>query len=247
MQATLTSAPPAPAAAATPAAPARYDIYAGVHRSLRLFMTDTLSRLGWLDCGDAVEVAASLNQLDALLGACRSHIDHENAFVHPAIEARRPGGSRRVGAEHVEHLEEIAALQAEAALLRAAPSGPLALRLYRHLAVFIAGHLHHMQVEESAHNEALWASYSDEEIMGIEQRLVAALDPSEFAGVLHWMTRALPPAERALWFGGMRHNMPPQVFAMVMDAARAALDDDTAWAKLARALGLPPVPGLMTV
>ena len=31
----------------------------------------------------------------------------------------------------------------------------------------------------------------------------------------------------------------------VLDLVRSVLDD-TAWAKLARALGLPPVPGLVT-
>jgi hypothetical protein len=40
--------------------------------------------------------------------------------------------------------------------------------------------------------------------------------------------------------------MPPAAFALVLDGARAALND-TAWAKLARALGVAPVPGLVTV
>ena len=52
--------------------------------------------------------------------------------------------------------------------------------------------------------------------------------------------------ERAGWFGAMHQQMPPEVFAGVMKIARRVLDD-TAWAKLARALGLPPVPGLVTV
>jgi hypothetical protein len=233
--------------AAQPAArPARFDIYAGIHRALRLFMTDTLGRIGWLDTSDEVEMKRALDQLDALLATCRNHLEHENAFVHPAIEARRPGGSRRIAGEHIEHVHAISALEAESALLRAAPSGALALRVYRHLAVFIADNFHHMQVEETAHNEMLWAAYSDDEIVGIHDRLLATLGPDEHAMVLRWMTPALPPAERAGWLGGMRQQMPPEAFAMVMDAARAALDD-TAWAKLARALGLPPVPGLVTV
>jgi hemerythrin-like domain-containing protein len=222
----------------------RHDIYAPIHRALRLFMTDTLGRLGWLDCGDAVETRATLDQLDALLGLCRRHLEHENAHVHTALEARRPGASRRIAGEHVEHMDEILALQAEAAALRAAPTAPMALRVYRHLAVFVAENLHHMQVEETTHNELLWASYSDAEIQAIEQRIVASLGDAERALVLRWMTPALPPAERAAWFAGMRQQMPPQAFAMVLDAARAALND-TAWGKLARALGVPPVPGLV--
>ncbi len=227
-----------------PARAPRYDIYASIHRAMRLFMTDTLGRLGWLDCGDAAETAATLAQLDGLLVFCRRHVEHENSFVHAAIEARRPGGTQRIAGEHVEHLEEIAALQAEVAALRAAPTAPAALRLYRHLALFIAANFQHMQVEETVHNEALWAAYSDAEIEAVEQRLVASLDPAEQALVLRWMTPALPPVERAAWFADLRRQMPAEAFAMVMDAARAALND-TAWAKLARALGVPPVPGLV--
>ncbi len=235
---------------ATPATattrPARYDIYAGIHRALRLCMTDTLGRLGWLDCGDPVETTAALNQLDSLLAFCRKHLEHENSFVHTAIEARHPGRTQRVASEHGQHLEEIAALQAEGAALRAAPAAPLALRLYRHLAVFIAENFHHMQVEETTLNEALWELYADAEIGAIHDRLVASLDPAEQALVLRWLTPALPPAERTAMFGGLREQMPPQAFAMVLEAARAALNH-TAWTKLARSLGVPPVPGLVEV
>jgi hypothetical protein len=196
---TATATAPQPAAASARAA--RYDIYAGIHRGLRLFMTDTLGRLGWLDCGDAAETAATLQQMDSLLAFCRKHLEHENSFLHPMLEACHAGSSQRVADEHVQHLQAIAALQAETATLRAAPSAPQALRLYRHLALFIAENLQHMQVEESLHNATLWAACSDAEIMALEQRLVAALGPAEQALVLRWMAPALPPAERAAWLG----------------------------------------------
>ena len=231
-------------APATVARAPRYDIYAGIHRALRLFMTDTLGRLSWLDCGDAAETTGTLNQFDGLMAFCRKHLEHENSFVHAAIEARRPGATQRIAGEHAEHLAEIAALQAEGLALRAAPAAPAALRLYRHLALFIAQNFHHMHVEESTHNETLWAAYSDAEIMAIEQRLVASLDPAEQALVLRWMAPALPPAERAAWLGGARQQMPPAAFALVLEGARAALND-SAWGKLARALGVAPVPGLV--
>lgn len=162
----------------TPAPPApRHDIHAGVHRALRLFMTDTLGRLAWLDCGDPGEITATPDQLDSLLAFCRKHLEHENSFLHTAIEARRPGASQRIAGEHVEHKAEIAALKAEGLALRVAPSEPAALALYRHLALFIAESFHHLQVEETTHNELLWAAYNDVEIRAIEQRPVASLDP----------------------------------------------------------------------
>ena len=121
-----------------------------------------------------------------------------------------------------------------------------ALRLYRQLALFVADNLQHMHVEETAHNQTLWTAYGDAEIIDIEQRIVASLTPDETMLVLRWMTQALPPVERASWMEAMRQAMPPEVFAGVLDVARRVLDD-AAWAKLARALRLPVVPGLMVV
>lgn len=236
---------PAPVAIDTAGATApRVDLYAVIHKALRLFMQDTLHRVGRLDAGDAVECQAVLAQVQALLEACRSHVAKEDAYVHTAIEARRPGASGRVAAEHTAHLEAIAALEAEAAALRALPTAAAAGRLYRHLARFVGENLEHMHVEETQHNAALWAAYSDAELMQIEQRIVGSIPPAEMAALLRWMIPAMNPVERAGMLGGMQQGMPPDAFAGVLDIARRVLDD-TAWARLARALGLPPVPGLV--
>jgi hemerythrin-like domain-containing protein len=234
-----TSTAPAKSASAAP----RVDLYAGIHKALRLFMTDTLLRVGRLDTGDADELAATLAQLRSLLEQLRSHIAHENHFVHAAIEARRPGASQRIAAEHVEHLDSIAALEAEVAALAALPREPAAQRLYRHLARFVGENFEHMHVEESSHNAALWSLYSDAELMEIHQRILAAVDPAEMALVLRWMVPAMSPAERAGMLGDMQRQMPPEAMRGVLDVVRPHLDD-SAWGKLARALNVPIAPGL---
>jgi hemerythrin-like domain-containing protein len=233
------STAPAKAAAAAP----RVDLYSGIHKALRLFMTDTLLRVGRLDTGDADELATTLAQLRSLLELCRSHVAHENEFVHAAIEARRPGASQRIAAEHVEHLDAIAALEAEVAALAAMPREPAAQRLYRHLARFVGENFEHMHVEESSHNATLWSLYSDAELLEIHQRILAAVDPAEMGLVLRWMVPAMSPAERAGMLGEMQRQMPPEAMRGVIDTVRPHLND-SAWGKLARALNLPIAPGL---
>lgn len=218
----------------------RFDLYAPIHKALRLFMTDTLRRLGRLDLDDAQDLAAGLAQLDALLDAARSHLQHENDVIHPAIEAHRPGGSDRIAADHREHLDTIATLRAQADALRAAPGAAAAHRLYRQLAAFVAENFEHMDVEESRHNQALWAACSDAELQALEGRILATIAPPEMDLWLRWLIPALNPGERAQLVAGL----PPEAQAPVLDAARALLDD-TAWAKLCRALGRAPVPGLV--
>lgn len=223
----------------------RVDLYAPIHKALRLFMGDTLARVGRIDVTDGADMAAALHQVDALLVACRNHLAHESQHVHTAIEARRPGATHRVAAEHEEHLDAIAALGADAAALQAMPTSSAAHRLYRHLALFVGENLVHMNVEETAHNAALWELCSDAELMDIHQRILASIGPEEMTMTLRWMVPALNPNERAELLGGLQRELPPEAMRQVLDLVRSVLDD-TAWARLARALGLPPVPGLVT-
>jgi hemerythrin-like domain-containing protein len=239
---TTTSPLPATATAASRATPARLDLYSPIHKGLRLFMSDTLSRVGALDVSDADELGTTLAQVQSLLDLCRRHVEHENQFLHTALEARRPGATVRIAAEHDEHIDAIAALEADAAALRALPGAAAAHRFYRHLALFVAENLEHMNLEETAHNAALWADYSDAELAEVHQRLLASIDPAEMALALRWMVPALAPAERAAMFASMQQQLPPDALRGALEIVRPHLND-SAWGKLARALGIPPAPG----
>ncbi|MBL8352112.1 MAG: hemerythrin domain-containing protein [Burkholderiaceae bacterium] len=236
----------APAAAS---AAGRHDLYAGIHKALRLFMSRTLCELGSTDPGNPDEVKTALGQLERLLGLCELHLTDENEFIHPALERARPGSAARIATEHVHHAEAIADLRDLAGLVadssgavRAAACG----RLYRALALFVAENFQHMQVEETAHNALLWAHYSDAELAAIEQALVASIPPAAMAEALHWFLPALNAPERAAMLAGMQLGMPPEPFAAVLEIARRTLSVP-AHAALMRSLGLPPVPGLVTV
>jgi len=234
-------ATPRSGAVATRAAePARMDLYVSIHKALRSFMTDTLGRIGRIDVFDRADRDAALAQLDELLGLCLSHLRHENEFVHTAIEARQPAGSQRIAGEHDEHVETIAALQAEADALRGAGAGDaerLALRLYRHLALFVAENFQHMHIEETVHNALLWQHYGDAELGALHGRLLASIAPQEHLLVARWMVPASTPAERAAIVGAAKAQMPPEALLGVMRMVRPHIDD-AGWAKLAAAIGI---------
>ncbi len=227
-------------------APARLDMYVGIHKALRHFMMDTLHRVGRMDPADATDLARTLGQFEDLMALCVNHIHHENDFVHAAIEARQPRGSSRTADDHVEHFEHIDALRAEArALARSEPAErPVqALRLYRHLALFVADNFQHMNVEETTNNATLWAHYSDAELLELHHRILASLPPAETLEVMRWMIPASSPAERAQILGGMKAGAPAAAFQAVLEAVRPHLDD-SAWGQLARAIGVAQQPGL---
>ncbi len=225
--------------ASAPAAP-RFDMYGPIHKALRSFMCDTLLRAGRMDVSDAAERDATLDQVDALLAFCLDHLERENTFVHAAIEARQPAGSKRTADDHVEHIETIAALCDEtAALRRAKPQTQpmLAHRLYHHLALFVAENLQHMHIEETANNAALWALYSDAELHEIHARLLAGIPPAKELLVTRWMIPALNPMERAVIVGHTKALMPPEAFLGVLAHVQPHMDAP-GWAKLTAAVGV---------
>lgn len=220
--------------------PGRYNIYAYIHKGLRMFMSDTLCRLGSADPRDLAGTREAIAQVRTLVRMCASHLKHENDFIHAAMESRRPGSSAALAKEHDHHtwaLGEMTGL-AHAAETATEQERPEALaQLYRYLALFVAENFTHMNVEETEHNAVLWATHSDAELAGIEQVLVASIPPEESALTMRWMIPAMNAAERAAKLGPIRQHAPAPVFGMLMQIARENLPAGE-WRKLQQDLGL---------
>jgi len=225
----------------------RLDLYAGIHKALRALMADTLLALGRADTDDALELARTSQRVMELLDFCASHLQHENDFIHAAMEARAPGASEVIAHEHEEHERHIGELSGLAcALLKldAQQRASAALELYRQLALFIAANFQHMHVEETAHNAVLWSRYTDAELAELHAALVASIPPQEMMYVVRWLVPFMNPAERIAMLADMRAHAPAPAFAAALDIVRPHLSD-LEWVKLTRGLGLPAVPGLV--
>lgn len=236
------------AVAAAQAMP-RFDMYAGIHKAMRGLMSDTLMAVGRMDPQDPHEVAAVGERVVELLDFCAAHLQHENDFVHTAMEARAPGASARIAHEHGDHLDHISALKLQVTSLRASAAAhapALAQQLYLALTLFVAENFQHMHMEETAHNAVLWARYTDAELAAIHDALVASIAPDDMMYTLRWLVPCMNPAERAGMLLDMQAHAPAPAFAAALDVVRPHLTP-AEWAKLSRALGLPPVPGLVSV
>lgn len=225
----------------------RFDMYTGIHKALRAFMADTLLAVGRMDPLDEDEVAQASGRVLDLLSICAGHLRHENDFVHAAIEARAPGASAAIGHEHEDHVKHIAQLSDLVVVLRAAAPQArhaAAARLYRELALFIAGNFEHMHVEETAHNAVLWARYTDAELLEIHDALVASVPPQEMMAIARWLVPSVNPEERLHMLLDMRAKAPAEAFDAVIATVLPHLNA-AEWAKLAKGLGVDPVPGLV--
>jgi hypothetical protein len=216
----------------------RYDIYRKVHAGLRACMCEALTAVARMDPDDPADVAAIVVRVEELVTLCGGHLANEDAFVHPAMEARRPGSTARGAHDHAEHLQGFARLAHDVDALRTAPGASRAVAaaaLGRDLAAFVADNLVHMAAEERDHNAVLWTTHTDDELRAIEASIVASIPPTKLASHLRWMVPALPPADRLAMMQRLRAFAPPAVF----DAALAAIEphlDDREWMKLAKGL-----------
>ncbi|MCC2674862.1 MAG: hypothetical protein K0R58_1809 [Ramlibacter sp.] len=225
----------------------RFDMYSGIHKALRALMADTLLAVGRMDPADEDDVAQASGRVLELLAICAGHVQHENEFLHTAIEARAPGASAAIGHEHEEHVKHIAQLSDLVVVLRgAAPEARAAAasRLYRELSLFIAQNFEHMHVEETAHNAVLWARYTDAELIAIHDALVGSIAPQEMMAIARWLVPFQNPQDRFHLLADMRAKAPAPAFQAVMDLVQPHLTTKE-WRKLTGALGLAPVPGLV--
>lgn len=226
----------------------RVDMYSGIHKAMRAQMAAMLVAVGRMDPDDTAELQAATDVVLQLLQACASHLAHENNFVHAAIEARAPGASEAIAHEHEEHLHHIDVLRASVAAVRscteASTRAGLVQQLYRELTLFVAENFQHMHVEETTHNAVLWARYTDAELVAIHDALVASIPPLEMMATARWLVPSMNPAERLGLLSDIRAKAPAPAFQAILDTVQPHLTQGE-WAKLARGLGIAPVPGLV--
>lgn len=219
---------------------ARMNMYGPIHKGLRARMAEALTALGRMDCSDAAQVEATLGLVDDLLDLCLDHLEHENRFVHVAMEARTPGSADAATVDHVHHQAGIAALQtlcAHFAASRGSERAELAHRLYLAFSTFVAENLTHMRFEEEHNNAVLWTHYSDAELLAIERALVASIPEAKRPRALRLIVPALAHGERVQFLAHMREGMPAPAFAGVL-AMLMPLLDAREQDKLRAALGL---------
>ena len=218
--------------------PQRYDIYRLIHKGIRSYLTETLLAIGRMDPHETAHRNGALNQLEQLLTFCMGHLQHENAFVHPAMDRVKPGCAESMYDHHQHHEAMIRDLRRAATELKIAEPterDALAAELYRTLAVFVADNLAHMHEEETVNNAILWAGYRDEEIMAIEHALGSSLTPEENAQTMEWMLPAMNHQERCEFLAGMRQGAPREVFDGTLAIARQQLAAGE-WGRLELAL-----------
>lgn len=91
---------------------------------------------------------------------------------------------------------------------------------------YIAFNLYHMNKEEIVLNEALWDTYSDEQIVGFEQAAVQNITPDKMGEYGKWILRGNNNEDIAGWISAIKNGAPAEVYSWITGLAQGELADE---------------------
>lgn len=224
---------------------ARHDLYAKIHKGLRLAQSQMLVRLGACGGDDAEEFATLLADLEDLLHIAQHHLEHEDRWVHSALEARAPGSTVRLANSHEHHqqsFDELGGLIARVEASTPEARGKALRALYLRFSEFMADDLAHMAEEELLMMPVLQSLFSDEDLIEIERSIVANLTPQEKISTGRLMIPAATRAERIAFLSEVRASAPADAFGAIMQMAALPTLSTADYAHLCQGLGLVVEP-----
>jgi hypothetical protein len=205
----------------------RHDLYGPIHKGLRLALCDLATGLARTDFAEVAEKQEMLAALRRQLALGASHLHHEEAQIHLALETRAPGSTLTLDADHEHHRRAFEALENQIKAVEAAVGDEARARgrkLYLRFTQFVAADFAHMAEEETLILPLLHRLFSDAELIAIEGAIVASLPPEEAMAFMKLMIPAMNPPERIGFLAFVRATAPDEAFeAMLNFAARPSL------------------------
>lgn len=205
----------------------RYNSFNQIHKALRALLYDTALHLQQTWFADANAAEPALQKIEIVLNSFDSHAHHEDHFILPAVELYNKELVDEFEKEHVTDLALSNRLRHLLNIYRYAVSGEEKLEagsaISKAFVEFMVFNLQHMAKEEILINQVLWEHYTDQQIMDIQQKLVATIPPQELAVASKWMFRGINDMEAVYWLMGVRATAPPVVFQSLVQTGEKEL------------------------
>jgi hypothetical protein len=221
---------------------AAYDFYRFIHKGIRYSLFQTTIAAGAVDPADECARVGVVEQVRAIAHLLDQHAEHENDFVVPALEVHAPELAEVIHVVHPEldrRVEDLRGLAAEVQSTGGTRARAAVHSLYLELASFTSAYLEHQHFEERECMYALADAMPVEELIAIDEAIVASIPPDEMANGLSVMLPAMNVDDRVELLVGIREGAPLKVFAGVCALAESVLTPE-AWKATATRLTLLP-------
>lgn len=198
----------------------RMNLYGFPHKAIRSSLSIATFTAGSIDYANEDSLKELKLLTDELVSMLQLHAKAEDDVMLADLEAKAPGSTAENMAEHEELEKMIEAFHEELKGI-GSDSSPMALYdFYMNLNRFYSRYLEHMEMEERQINPLLWEHFSDEEIQGMQGRILGTFTPEESLMWNKYIVPAITPFERTIMLGAVKQNAPPEFFDAVVRMLR---------------------------
>lgn len=217
-----------------------FDMYRNIHKGIRNGLFSVTLAAGQLDPHDGDAVRTIRDRWADLVSVLVAHAEHEDEFVQPVIERFAPEYADEIADAHPRLEAQMAELEVLADRATDACDKQVRLlthRLYLGLASFTAEYLQHQEFEEFEVMVMLSQHLSFDELLAIDNAIVASITPDMMAKSAALMLPAMNIDDQAELYEGARAGVPPEVFGAMVALAESMLEP-TRFQALTTRLGL---------
>ena len=217
----------------------RYVIYGNIHKAVRHIMYTTALALGSADFRDQKSMRESLEQLRGSIATLQEHAEHEETFVHPALESRVPGITKPFEVNHEDDERLFDRMRELGSQIEAVGDNDqrvaLGTQLYGMFNTYIGDYLGHLDREDEELEHALWDHFTDQELADIDHELMSSIPPERMAVWVGVICNSWNASELTTILAGMKQGAPPDAFAGMLKMMGQATPAAT-WETVRKAL-----------
>ena len=218
----------------------RYVIYGNIHKAVRHTLYSTALALGSADFRDQKSMRESLEQLQGTITMLQEHAEHEETFIHPALESRVHGITKPFEENHQDDERLFDRMRELGSQIEAVGDNDekvaLGTQLYGMFNTYIGDYLGHLDREDEELEQALWDHFTDQELADIDHKLMGSMPPERMPVWMPVICNSWNASELTAILVGAKQSAPPEAFAGLLKMAEQATPPAT-WETVRRALG----------
>ena len=219
---------------------ARYEIYGNIHKAIRHILYSEALALGSADFRDQKSMQESLEQLRETITLLEEHAEHEETFIHPALESCVPGITRPFEENHEDDERLFDRMRELGSQIEATKDNDqrvaLGNQLYGIFNTYISDYLGHLDREEAELEQALWNHFTDEELVAKDHELMGSIPHERMALWVSVIGKSWNASQLTAILAGIKQDAPPDVFAGMLKMLEQATPAAT-WETVRKALG----------
>jgi len=218
----------------------RFDLYAPVHKGLRMALSSLCYQSGSIDSTENEKVKSFVEEFRRVVVILESHSRDEDAHINESYEQYAPETLHQLEEEHAGLERKLVKLSELVDQLESSEQHPsqyqkVWYQIGKDFNRFTADYLIHLEREEGPGMKALWENLTDEQLKVISMNIRSSIPPHAMAIFMYYMIPAISHAERFEMFSDMKKFAPKEAYAGMLGLAESRLDQ-TSWDRLQTAL-----------